>query len=75
MNNRFVLRMADFFAKRLKQEAGDDIAAQMRLAHELALGRPVSNKELTLATNFIANHGLVAYCRVLFNTNAFLYLR
>jgi hypothetical protein len=75
MNNRFVLRMADFFAKRLEQEAGDDIATQMRLAHELALGRPVSNKELTLATNFIANHGLVAYCRILFNTNAFLYVR
>ena len=75
MNNRFVLRQSAFFAERLAEEAGNDVAAQLRLAHELTLSRPISNDELTLATNFITNHGLAAYCRVLFNTNAFLYVR
>jgi len=75
MNNRFVLRQSAFFAERLAEEAGNDVVAQLRLAHELTLGRPISNDELTLATNFITNHGLAAYCRVLFNTNAFLYVR
>ena len=75
MNNRFVLRQSAFFAERLAEEAGNDVAAQLRLAHELTLSRPISSDELILATNFITNHGLAAYCRVLFNTNAFLYVR
>ena len=75
MNNRFVLSQSDFFAKRLTEDAGKDIRAQLTLAHELALGRPADPKELALAEAFIADHGLSAYCRVLFNTNAFLYVR
>jgi len=75
MNNRFVLSQSVFFAKRLSEDAGEDIRAQLTLAHELALNRPADPKELALAEAFIANHGLDAYCRVLFNTNAFLYVR
>ena len=75
MNNRFVLSQSDFFAKRLTEDAVKDIKAQLTLAHELALGRPADPKELALAEAFIADHGLAAYCRVLFNTNAFLYVR
>jgi len=75
MNNRFVLSQSDFFANRLSEDAGEDIKAQLTLAHELALGRPADPKEIALAEAFIADHGLAAYCRVLFNTNAFLYVR
>lgn len=75
MNNRFVLSQSDFFAKRLTEDAVKDIKAQLTLAHELALGRPADPKELALAEAFIADHGLAAYCRVLFNTNSFLYVR
>lgn len=75
MNNRFVLRQSDFFAERLKAEAGADISAQLRLAHQLTLSRPVAARELALAETFVKAHGLAAYCRVLFNTNAFLYVR
>ena len=75
MHNRFVLSQSNFFANRLSEDAGKDIRAQLTLAHELALGRPATPEELALAKAFIADHGLAAYCRVLFNTNAFLYVR
>ncbi|MBL68098.1 MAG: hypothetical protein CMO74_06550 [Verrucomicrobiales bacterium] len=75
MNNRFVLRQSDFFAERLKAEAGESITAQLRLAHQLTLSRAVNDRELTLAETFVKAHGMAAYCRVLLNTNAFLYVR
>ena len=75
MNNRFVLSQSDYFANRLTENSEEDIRAQLSLAHELTLGRPADPKELALAEAFIADHGLAAYCRVLFNTNAFLYVR
>ena len=75
MNNRFVLSQSDFFANRISEDAGEDIQAQLTLAHELALGRPTNPEELALAKAFIMDHGLASYCRVLFNTNAFLYVR
>ena len=75
MNNRFVLSQSAFFAERLKAEAGEDISAQLRLAHELTLSRPVTAREQALAQSFVKAHGMAAYCRVLFNTNAFLYVR
>jgi hypothetical protein len=75
MNNRFVLRQSDLIAKRLSEEAEKDVPAQLTLAHKLALGRPADPEELALAKAFVADHGLAAYCRVLFNTNAFLYVR
>ena len=75
MNNRFVLSQSDFFANRISEDAGEDIQAQLTLAHELALGRPANPEELALAKAFIMDHGLASYCRVLFNTNAFLFVR
>ena len=75
MNNRFVLSQSDYFANRLSVEAGKNIRDQLSLAYELTLSRPADPKELALAEAFIADHGLAAYCRVLFNTNAFLYVR
>ena len=75
MNNRFVLRQSDYFAEHLEDEAGGDVIDQLRLAHELTLARPVTAREEALAQSFVKAHGMAAYCRVLFNTNAFLYVR
>ena len=75
MNNRFVLSQSIMFADRLSTEAGENIKSQLILAHELALSRAVSPVEMALAFDFVKNHGMAAYCRVLLNTNAFLYVR
>ena len=75
MNNRFVLSQSTIFADRLSTEVGEDIKSQLSLAHKLTLSRAVSPEEMALAVDFVKNHGMAAYCRVLLNTNAFLYIR
>ena len=75
MNNRFVLSQSALFAERLANQTGDDITPQLRLAHELTLSRALAPNQFTLAEAFVKKHGMAAYCRVLLNTNAFLYVR
>jgi hypothetical protein len=74
LNNSFTLRMADCFAERLTREKPGDAAAQVKRAFELAYGRAATEAELTESEAFIAEHGLGAFCRVLFNSNGFLYV-
>jgi hypothetical protein len=74
MNNSFVLRMSDRFAARLVREAGDDAPPQVDRAFQLAYGRPSAPEETELATAFIREHGLAAFCRVVLNSNEFLYV-
>ncbi|HKD35556.1 MAG TPA: PSD1 and planctomycete cytochrome C domain-containing protein [Pirellulales bacterium] len=73
-NNSFVLRMSDRFAERLGREAGDDLRRQIELAYQLALARPPRADELNQAISFVREQGLSAFCRVVFNSNEFLYI-
>ena len=74
MNTSFVLRMSDHFAARLEAEAGGDARAQAARGIMLAFGREAVAEELSLTASFIEANGLPAYCRVLFNSNEFLYV-
>lgn len=74
MNNSFVLRMADRFADRLRGEVGDDVEQQVQRAVSLAYGREVREGEGGRLADFVAEHGLSALCRVLFNSNEFIYV-
>lgn len=74
MNNSFVLRMSDQLAARLTNEFGEAPADQIRGATRLAFGRSPADEEITVGAAFINEHGLPAYCRVLFNSNEFLYV-
>ena len=71
---RMVLNQAEFFAERLRQEAGDDLAAQARRGFALAFGRAPSGREEEAAAALVRAHGLTALCRALFNANEFLYV-
>lgn len=75
MNNQMVLFQAGKFAERVRTEAGADPTQQVRLAVQLALGRPADAIELTRGAQFIKGspEGLVEFCHVLFNLNEFLY--
>jgi hypothetical protein len=75
MNNAFVLRQAQLFADRLKKEAGDDVAKQIDLAYRLALTRPPTEKELSLASDLIGSGSLLDFTDVLLNLSEFLYTR
>jgi hypothetical protein len=74
LNYSFVLRMSDALAERLQDEAGAEPREQARRACQLAFARHADGAELDRAASFISQNGLSAYCRVLFNSNEFLYL-
>ncbi len=74
MNNSFVLRMSQRLAERLVAENGAMPEAQIRGAYELAYSRPASDTDVEVGLRFIKQYGLAAYCRVLFNSNEFLYV-
>ncbi len=72
LNNAFVFDQADRLADRLRREAGNDVEKQLRRAYQLAYGRSPEADELDLPKQFVAKHGLAAFCRVLFNSNEFI---
>ncbi|HVC92610.1 MAG TPA: DUF1553 domain-containing protein [Pirellulales bacterium] len=74
LNDSFVLRMADRFAERLRDECAMDSALQVERAFGLALARVPRPEEQAAAQAFVVEHGLAAFCRVLFNSNEFLYV-
>ncbi len=73
-NNDFILRQTRYFAARLQREAGDDIAAQVRLAYRLAFAREPDAEEIRLAITFTETGGLFAFCRSILNSNEFVYV-
>ena len=72
MNNSLVLRLSDYFAKRVEQEVGDDTAVQVARAWQLAVARDPNVEERQLSAKLVEEHGLQALCRGLFNFNEFV---
>ncbi|MBL6764395.1 MAG: DUF1553 domain-containing protein [Verrucomicrobiae bacterium] len=73
-NSPFVNDTAVAFARRVTTEAGPDPGHQITRAFQLALGRPPDPSESAAAKSAVAEHGLPTLCRVLFNSNEFLFL-
>ncbi|MGI9466607.1 MAG: PSD1 and planctomycete cytochrome C domain-containing protein [Rubripirellula sp.] len=74
MNNQFVLRMAKYTEDHL-QTLTPKIEEQVQILIRLGYGREADARDLERALPFIENHGLAAYCRVVFNSNELLYVR
>jgi hypothetical protein len=66
--------MADHLAERLEKDQPGKPDEQIVRGFELTCGRPPSADEQTASAAFVREHGLAAFCRVLLNTNAFLYV-
>ena len=75
MNNPFVFQMSDEFAGRVKREAGDSVAEQIKRVYLVAYSREADDEEIQHALRFVAEHGLASFCRVILNSNEFLYVR
>lgn len=79
-NGDFVSQEAKFFAARVRKSAGEDPAAQVEYAFQLALGRSAGAAEgaemveLLRLSEGPGKDSLVALCRVLFNTSEFIYI-
>jgi mono/diheme cytochrome c family protein len=73
-NSRFILDQSETFAARLRKEAGDDTAAQVRQAWQLAFNRSPEKSEAKQAVEFAKAEGLPAFCRAVQNANEFLFI-
>src|SRR5207249_2306451 len=74
LNGRTANRLADALAARLRREAESDHRRQVERAFLLAVGRPPTAKERTLAMQFLKDHPLREFALAVFNLNAFLYV-
>ena len=77
-NGEFVNEESRHFAKRVRDEAGGDQAAQIRHAFRLAIGREPTTSELNrmtaLASELAKSIPLESICRVLYNVNEFVFI-
>jgi len=75
LNSQFMLDQSQFFAERVAREAGTDRQAQIRCAFQHAFNREPSSEEVVMSEKLIDQHGILVFCRALFNTNEFIVVR
>jgi hypothetical protein len=79
-NGRFANEEATHFSARVRKEAGDSAAAQIQLAFKIALGREPAPDEsermqALMKSSADSSDALAAVCRVLLNSNEFVYVQ
>jgi hypothetical protein len=77
LNGELSNQMARAFGDRLVKDAGASAERQVRLAHQLAAGRPPRPQELKMGAEFLSRGGAKArgqFALAMFNLNAFLYV-
>ena len=72
-NDLFMLRQSQELANRLEQETGDR-RARIVGAFRLALAREPDQSELEALASYADKHGLAHACRLLYNTNEFVFV-
>jgi Protein of unknown function (DUF1549)/Protein of unknown function (DUF1553) len=74
LNNPFVIEQSRRFAERIAVETGSDTVGQVRFAFRRTILTEVDGSQLDALAAFVRQHGLDGLCRVLLNTNEFLYV-
>ena len=72
-NDLFMLRQSQELARRLEQHSGDT-RARIVTAFRLTLARAPDQSELDALTDYADKHGLAHACRLLYNTNEFVFV-
>ncbi len=72
LNDRFMVRQSEHFAARVA--SAGDLRAQVGQAFLLALGRPPTEKESAALASYAARHGMANACRLLLNSNEFMFI-
>jgi hypothetical protein len=73
-NNRFMVRQSEHFAARLDAAHPNDLAGQVKLAYALAFARTPDDSEAKELCGFAQENGVPNLCRVLLNSNEFMFL-
>jgi hypothetical protein len=74
LNGPFVVQQAEFFAERVRKEAGEGAETQVERAFRVAFGRAPDATERVDAVALTRSHGLASLCRALLNANEFVYV-
>jgi hypothetical protein len=74
LNNPFVLRQCEHLADRLAKECPDDPSARIDRLYRLGVGRAPTAEEVATLTDHATTHGLASACRVLLNSNEFVFV-
>jgi len=73
LNNPFMIRMSEQFAERVRRLA-NTASDQLACTYRLALGREPTAEECQIFIPYINRHGLENACRLIFNSNEFLFV-
>ncbi len=73
MNDRFLVRYCEHLADRLARES-PDLTTQLNRTYRLCWSRAPGDDELAAMSAFVKAHGLAAACRVLVNSNEFIFV-
>ena len=73
LNNPFMVRHSEHLATRVSKEE-ITIKNQVGILWQLAVGRDPSANESKLLTEYAAAHGLANACRIVFNSNEFMFV-
>jgi hypothetical protein len=73
LNNPFVLRQCEHFAGRLGA-SGPEVEKQIQAACELAWSRAPTEEEIRSLAAYARRHGLVNFCRLMFNSTEFFFI-
>ncbi|MDB5341725.1 MAG: hypothetical protein JWP89_102 [Schlesneria sp.] len=74
LNNDFMLRQSEYFAQRIKADAGDDLQIPVTQAFRFAFGRDPTDSEQDASVKLAQSRGLLQLCRMLLNANEFVYV-
>ena len=73
LNNKFTVRQSEHLATRAASVSGD-LSQQIEVAFRFALLRKPTDRERAALTEYARQHGLANACRVLLNSNEFLFV-
>jgi hypothetical protein len=73
-NDRFIVRYSEHLAERVQREAREGPAAQVARLYQLCLCRASTEKESAAMLAYVKKHGLANACRVMLNSNEFLFV-
>jgi hypothetical protein len=73
LNNKFMVRMSEHIAARASK-VGQDLTTRVQQLYRLVLGRKPTPRECAAVLKYARKHGLANACRMILNTNEFMFV-
>ena len=73
-NNAFILTQSQHLADRVSRELGEKFQPRLERVFQLILARLPTEQELKELMSYSKQYGMTNVCRLLFNTNEFLFV-